>query len=262
MIVTALRRAIGSEWAKLSWRSSLWLVVVPLAIGIPTLLNYGIAKAADLNKINGGGGMDTNNAAYWIIVFSTFILMAGGVTSLCAEFRDRTIDVVYGIAPRRWTLPVAKVVVFGTVSALTVAVTTFGILWGFPYLFPDVWGRVDLFSAGGLRLWIGVPVLTLLVTALGIGLSALIPRPSMVITLVLLWKFGLETFVTFIQGDFGLVLQRYSPFRNAELGVGQLATFDSPFGGANGSLLYFAAICLVIFGLGLWRMTVADPRND
>ena len=83
-------RSIRSELAKLSWRSPLFYALVPLAILIPFGLNAGLAVAAQLNKINGSGGMDTDNAAYWVIVFSTFIMMAGAVTSYCGEFKDRT----------------------------------------------------------------------------------------------------------------------------------------------------------------------------
>lgn len=261
-IVVHLTRGIRSELAKLSWRNPLWYSAVPLAILIPFALNFGIAKAAEMNAINGEGGMDTDNAAYWIIVFSTFILMTAVVSSLCGEFKDGTIETVFAIEPRRWILPGAKLLVFGAISALVVAAVTFGIMGGFPYLFPDIWGRVDLFSGPGLRLWLGIPVLTVLVCALGIGLSALIPRPGLVIMIVLLWKFGLETFVGFLQGDIGTTLTRYAPFKNAELGVGQVTTVESPFGGPTGSLLYFAALCIAVYLIGVIRLSRIDIQGD
>ncbi|MFT4043308.1 MAG: ABC transporter permease [Gordonia sp. (in: high G+C Gram-positive bacteria)] len=260
-VTRQLINAIGSESTKLSWRSPLWYAIVPAAVGIPIVLNGAIAVAAQMNKFNGGGGMDTNNAAYWIIIFSTFILMTGPVTSFSGEFGNRTVEIVFTIAPRRWLLPIAKLVVFGTVAAGASALTVFAILWGFPHIFPDVWGRVDLFSGTGVRLWLGIPILTVLVCALGLGLSVLIPRPSLVIILVLLWKFGVETFVGFVPGDVGLILQKFSPFKNAELGVGQMSSFDSVFGGPTGSLLYFAVLAVAIFALGLIRLTRADVRS-
>ncbi|MGW4366532.1 ABC transporter permease [Nocardia takedensis] len=262
MIATPLLRSVRSELAKLSWRSGLWYTIVPLAVLIPLGLNFGIAKAVEASKFDGGGGMDTDNAAYWIIVFSTFILMSAGVTSLCAEYKDNTVQIAYGIQPRRWLLPVAKLIVFGVISAVTAAVTTVIVLAGFPRVFPDIWGRVELFSAEGLRLWLGIPLLTVLVCALGLGLSALIPKPAVVVTIVLLWKFGLEVFVTFIPGEVGMTLQEWSPFKNGELGVGQMATFDSVFGGENGSLLYFAVLCVAVFVAGTVRSSVLDMKND
>lgn len=255
-------RSVRSELAKLSLRSPLWFAVVPLAVLIPTALNYGIATAVQANQLNGGGGMDTDNGAYWIIVFTTFVLMIGAVSSLCGEVKDDTLQIVYRVQPRRWLLPVAKLVVFGGIGAITSAVAVFVMLGGFPRLFPEIWGRVDILSAEGIRLWTGIPLLTVLICALGLGLSALLPRPGLVVLIVLLWKFGLEVFVSFLPGDLGVTLQQLSPFKNGELGVGQLVTFDSLFGGENGSLLYFAAICVAIFVAGTVHLSVTDQKND
>lgn len=261
MIFTYLVRTVRSELAKLSWRNPLWYTVVPLAILIPVGLNFGIAKAAESNAINGAGGMDTNNAANWILVFSTFILMTGSVSSLCAEFRDQTIENIFTIQTRRWLLVIAKLIVFGAIAAITAALTTFIILWGFPYLLPSIWDRVDIFSAEGLRLLFGVPAYAVLACALGLGLSAMIPKPGLVVMMILLWKFGIEVFITFVPGDLGLFLQQLAPFKNGELGVGQMATFDSIFGGENGSLAYFAALCIVIFVIGTLRLSRNDVRG-
>lgn len=261
MIAIYLLRAVRSELAKLSWRSSIWYAVVPLAIVIPLALNFGIAKATEANKLNGAGGMDTNNAAYWILVFSSFILMAGGVSSLCAEFKDNTVETVFGIQTRRWTLPIAKLIVFGAIAAVAALVVTFLILWAFPQLFPEIWGKVELFSADGVKLLIGVPVYTLLITALGLGVAALVPKPGLVVMIVLLWKFGVEVFVTFVPGDLGVTLQQLSPFKNGELGVGQLATIESMFGGQNGSLIYFAVVCVAIFAVGTVRLSLTDTKG-
>jgi len=261
-VLSHLGRAVRSESAKFSWRNSLWYAVVPLAVLIPVSLNFGIAKATESNTINGGGGMYTNNAAYWILVFSTFILMSGGVSSMCAEFKNNTIETAFVIQSRRWMLPVAKLIVFGVIAAVTALMTTFVILWGFPNLFPSIWGRVDAFSADGIRLLFGVPVFTVLICALGLGLSALVPKPGLVVMIILLWKFGIEVFATFIPGDLGLFVQRLSPFKNGELGAGQLSTIKSLFGGQNGSLLYFAVLCLIVFVAGTVRLSVSDMKGS
>ncbi|MFW0792740.1 ABC transporter permease [Gordonia sp. CPCC 205515] len=257
-----LTRAVSSELAKLSWRSPLWFAIVPLAIVIPVAINFGIAKATQMEAIDGSGGMDTNNAGYWVIVFSTIIMMSAPVSSFSNEFKDRTIEIVFSIQPRRWLLPVAKLIVFGTISAIVIAVTIFGILWGFPHLFPEIWGRVDLWSAAGLRQWAGTAYLAVLICALGLGLAVLLPRPGLVIMVILLWIWGVETFVGMIQGDIGLTLQNYSPFKNATLGVGQITSIESPFGGPNGSLVYFTIIAVAVFVAGLLRLASTDVASE
>ncbi|AUN41797.1 ABC transporter permease [Tsukamurella tyrosinosolvens] len=239
-----LLAAVRSESAKLTWRSPAVAAGTPLAIA--------------RNKINGAGGMDTSNAAYWVLVFSTFILVAGVVYSTAGEFGNGTIDLVLARQPRRWLLPTAKAIVFGGIAAVASGVAVVALLVGFPRLYPDIWGRVDVFSAAGIRLWCGIPICMVLVTLLGVGLAILVPKPGLILTALLLWRFGIEPFVTFIRGDLGLTAQRWSPFRNADLGVGQLSTITSPFGGPNGSLAYFAAISLLIFVLGVVRLARRD----
>ena len=51
-------------------------------------------------------------------------------------------------------------------------------------------------------------------------------------------------------------------FADAPTLVGQLATFDSLFGGQNGSLLYFAAVSVAIFVLGVVRVSRTDVSGD
>ncbi len=251
-------RAVRSELAKLSWRSPSVAVAVPAAIAVPVLINLAIAEAASQNKINGAGGMQTNNAAYWVLIFSTFILMAGPVFSTAGEFGNGTIDAVFARQPRRRLLPVAKAVVFGAIGAAAGLIAVLVLLVAVPRLYPDIWGNVDATSAEGIRLLIGVPCYLGLIAVLAVGLAALVPRPGLILMLVLLWRFGVESFFTFVTGDLGLALQHYSPFRNAELGAGQMSTFDSPFGGPTWSLLYFAVLCALVFGAGVLRIARAD----
>ncbi len=260
--MTGLARAVRSEWAKLSWRSPLWYALVPFAIAIPIAINAALAAAAQMNKINGAGGMDTDNAAYWVIVFSTFILMAGAVTSYCGEFKDGTAEIVFPIAPARWLLPVAKLIVFGAVSGVAVFATTLANLAVLPKVFPEIWDRVDPLDPAGLRLLVGTPVLTVLIVALALGVSMLIPRPGVAIMALLLWKWGVEVFVGFLPGELGIFLQRAALFKNGEMGAGQSPTFDSLFGGATGSMAYFAAVALAVFGVGVWQLQRRDVVTD
>ncbi|MFT4202223.1 ABC transporter permease [Gordonia sp. (in: high G+C Gram-positive bacteria)] len=258
----SLMRSIRSELAKISWRSPVVYALVPLAILIPIAINAAIAAAAQMNKFNGAGGMDTDNAAYWVIVFSTFIVMAGAVTSYCAELKDQTADIVFGISPARWRLPVAKLAVYGAIAMATVFVATLANLAVLPKVFPQIWDRVDPLDADGIHLLIGTPVLAFLIVALGLGVAMLVPRPGVAIMIVVLWKWGVEVFIGFIPGGFGTFLQRIALFKNGEQGAGQAPTFASLFGGPAGSMAYFAAVAVVVFGVGLARLTFRDVSGD
>ena len=260
--MSGLWRAVRCEFGKLPPRNPIWTVTIPLAILIPVLINAGIAKATQADLLKTQGGMDTNNAAYWIIIFTTFILMLGGVSSACSEFATRSVDSYLAIQPKRWIMPVAKLITFGLIAVVTSEITTFGVMWLLPKVFPDVWGRVDVFSADGIRLLLGLPALALFICMLGIGLSMLVRRAGLVVMLVLLWKFGAEVFVVYVPGDFGLILQRLAPFKNGEIGAGQLATFDTLFGNATGSLFYFGALCVLVFIVGVVKLSTRDVPSD
>ncbi|MFE3543843.1 ABC transporter permease [Nocardia sp. NPDC059177] len=257
-----LGRAVRSELAKLSWRSPVWYAIVPIAVALPIVLNASVAIASRMNKLDGSGGMDTNNAGYWVMIFSTIVLMSAGVSSLSNEFKYATVELVYGAQTRRWLLPVAKLIVFGLIAAAATLVTVIVLLAGFPAVFPDVWGRVELTSAAGLRLLWALPVFTFFVSALGIGITGLIPRPGVVVGVVLLWKFGIETFSAMLPVKIGNVVAQWMPFKNGELGAGQYPTMRPIFGGANGSLAYFAVVAAVFFVLGTVRLSRRDFTPD
>jgi ABC-2 type transport system permease protein len=257
-----LGRAVRSELAKLSWRSPVWLAIVPLAVLLPIALNAGLAIATQMNKVNGGGGMDTDNSGYWVMIFSTIVLMSAGVSSLSNEFRYATAELAYCAQTRRWMLPMAKLIVFGLIAAAATLVTMIVLLAAFPAVFPAVWGRVDLASSAGLRLLWGLPIFAFFVSALGIGIAGLVPRPGLVVGAVLLWKFGLEPFSAMLPVEIGNIAQQWMPFKNGELGAGQYPTIHPIFGGADGSLAYFALIASVFFTLGTVRLSRRDLTTD
>ncbi|MEV0856251.1 ABC transporter permease [Nocardia fluminea] len=257
-----LGRAVRSELAKLSWRSPVWFAIVPIAVLLPIVLNASLAIATRMNKVNGAGGMDTDNAGYWVMIFSTIVLMSAGVSSLSNEFKYATVELVYCAQARRWLLPAAKLIVFGLIAAAATLATVVILLAAFPAVFPEVWGRVELTSSAGLRLLRGLPAFAFFVSALGIGIAGLIPRPGVVVGVVLLWKFGIETFSAMLPVKIGNVVAQWMPFKNGELGAGQYPTMRPIFGGAGGSLAYFALIATVFFVLGTMRLSRRDLTTD
>ena len=88
-------RSIRSELAVLSWRSPLFYALVLLAILIPFWSERRSCCRRPAEQDQRLGGMDTDNAAYWVIVFSTFIMMAGAVTSYCGSSGPHRRDRVF-----------------------------------------------------------------------------------------------------------------------------------------------------------------------
>lgn len=257
--MSRLTCAVRAEFTKLAggglWLSPVLYACLPLASLLPLALNAAIAAAAQADLLIGAGGMETGNVSCWTLTFTVLIMMFAAVASTCREYADRTIGAQLSIQPRRWTMPVAKVITYGLLAVVASLVTTLTLLLVFPVVFPDVWGTVEPWTTRGVRQIYGVPLVALLLVALGTGVSLLVRRSGAVIMLVLLWKFGVEFFFTFIPGETGVLLQRLSPFKNAETGAGQQSSIETLFGGPAGSLVYFAVVCLVILLVGVVRLS-------
>ncbi|MET9202592.1 hypothetical protein [Gordonia sp. NPDC003585] len=183
---------------------------------------------------------------------STTTTSAGGVGALESRIAVTVLSLRY-IQPCRWTLLTAKLVVFGVLGAATTAVAVAVTNSVLPRLSPNTWSEVSLFTSEGIRFLWAIPLYTVLLIALGLGLVALIRHTYLVIALVLFVKLGTEAFLLLADIDLGDAFRHYSPFINAESSTGQLQGMPEGIWGVNIAILYYAVFFLAVFGLGLWR---------
>ncbi|MBD0020708.1 hypothetical protein GII33_18955 [Gordonia pseudamarae] len=260
-----LRNAIRAELTKLTWRSGTLWAAVPLSIIIPVLVTGVIAAGnqmiADTNReagpdavqLPGGYSMTPDNSVYWVLFFATFIMMCAAVNSYGTEIKNKTVDLFGFIQPARWTQVVAKLVVFGTIGALSTAAGVVFINGVFPHLFPGSWSDVGLFTGEGVRFLWSIPLYTLLLIAAGLGMVAIVRHTYIVVAFMLFVKLGTEAFLAFADIDLAERVRRYSPFVNAEYSTGQMQGMPDGIWGENIAIGYYAVIFLAVFAVGVWR---------
>ncbi|MGX1807197.1 hypothetical protein ACWIGI_15900 [Nocardia sp. NPDC055321] len=262
--------AIRAELTKLTWRSGVLWAAIPLSIIVPLVLTAGIAAlneaiwdknaaaTPDEVLLPGGYSMTPDNAVYWVLFFSTFFMMCAAVNSYGSEVRSKTVVLFNYIQPRRWTLLTAKLVVFGGLGAATTAVAVLAINGIVPRFSPRTWSEVSLFTPAGIRFVWAIPLYTVLLVALGLGLVALVRQTYIVVAAVLFLKLGTEAALLLASVDFGNALRRYSPFINAEYSTGQMQGMPDGIWGRNVAIAFYATCFLTVFGIGLWRSARVD----
>ena len=109
--------------------------------------------------------------------------------------------------------------------------------------------NLALDNADAWRAVYGVPIFAFLCVALAIAVGALLRQSAGAIALLLLWPLLIESLFGMF-GSFGRNVTPFLPFANADhfLSSGSSTNFHW---GPWGSLFYFAAFVLVIFGISI-----------
>ena len=257
--VTHLLRAVRAEFAKLGHRSPLWYAVLPLAAFIPAALTFGIAKAVQLNKIDAAAAWTPTTPRTGSSCSHVHPDDRRGDLVLRREFRDGTTS---------WPSPSSHADgCYPSPNLSSSAVSRYGLddhhirhHVGYHLLFPRCLGPstcspTTVCAYGSVRRCSRCSSLR------SVSIVGAVPRPGLVVMLILLWKFGVEKFVEFLQGTSESCCSaghRSATPRSAPV---RWVTFDSPFGGALGSMLYFAAIAIGFFIAGVVHLAKADLRS-
>lgn len=265
MLVNTMR----SEWIKLrSTKSFYWTTVLIIAFAVGWALLMGFANgyayqdALDTDNVANlasfGDPADVfgvSTAVSGLQLFGIMIVIVQAVIIVTGEYANGTARISALAAPRRWQLPVAKAIVYGTITAVLFLVM--GIL---SVVLMSVTARAQLadtsladslaLSADGA--WSVLLLLVLesvLVVAIAVGVGYLLRRTAGAVALLLLWVLLLEDLLGAIPkvGDW---ITPYLPFKNMNAGILQEPLADAPWG-VGGSVAYFAVFSLVVFVAGI-----------
>lgn len=165
--------------------------------------------------------------------------------------RGPTADLERFSFPTSWTMPFARWIYYGSITASASAVLVVITLLALPYFFPLVYDGVDLTSDAGIRLVWAVPLYGFGACGFGVGLAGVIGSPAGSIAVLLGCMYVVETAITLVPK--GYELQSYLPFLNGVYGTGQELAFTAPWS-RNGALAYFTVAAVLVFVLGLIRL--------
>ena len=262
---TELRRGLAAEWTRTGGRSFLWLVAIPLTFGLPLLITFGIAAVAErFATIPGQLGVtavSTTNSVYWVITFAGSIMMVTAAFAHAGQWRGNTRDLNAFLLPRAWSAALARWIFYGVLAALATLILLVVVMSALPRLYPVVYGEVTLTDTAGLRFLWTVPIYAFAGCGVGIAAGSAVRSPSAAVAVLLFWVYVAENSMSLL--PHGYELQAYAPFLNAVASTGQELAFLPRFG-ANGSLIYFLLVTVVLFIAAVTLPTLAGrwwPRR-
>ncbi len=218
-------------------------VIAPLGI---TALFFGLA-GPEIPANIGTTQLGTGNGRTVLLVLAVLVT--------ASEFNWGTMRLTFQAVPSRVPVLLAKVTVVGALGLVLGLFDSFAS-WGLASVVaPDA----DLTPHTGAdwRTLLGQGVVFLLTAVLGVGVALLLRSVALSLTLVLVWTQVLEGVIVFIPGV-GKHIYQWMPFYASEqfAGSGGFASgalgLPAPPLGPWGYLGYFAAICVALFGAGLW----------
>ncbi len=251
--------AIAAEWLKLrTVRATKWCLGLLLVLSVAISLAIGLALRStavgdyddSLAGGSGGNGALLAAAAAPIIGFAGLpgfgVLLCGllGVLSVTTEVRFGTLRTTFLAVPRREVALAAKLLVVAATCAAATLLTLVVCLIVFVAVGGGA-GTVSLFGAGA-SIYLAVPVAAAPVSAVGVGVGALLRNAAGAVTVLLIYFVLVENVLSSVPKV--KVVAPYLPFANLQHFL-HVAVADFHWPGWVG-LLYFAAFAAVVYGAG------------
>lgn len=222
---TVLFVAISLGWAAMTGAT------VPVTEGIPTLWAASISMAV------------------YAIGFP--VLMIQAIMLVTTEYRYGVQSVTYLATPRRWTVALAKLLIYAAFAAgLTFLVVAGGFLLA-DALAPAVaaeqfhpWSDEE----ARMILWV-YPAAAAMIVKISQGLALLLRQTAGSVALMLIWFMGLEQLFRLVP-RIGSDIVRFLPFENLNAFTNGIALDGVPWG-PYGSGAYFLAWALALWLFGV-----------
>ncbi|MEV0947935.1 ABC transporter permease [Rhodococcus sp. NPDC049939] len=244
-----------------STRSPWWCTAIIIVLGLGLAAIIGLTARSSINSFNNqvAAGDRTGLEPYLpqmseavggVSGFGVLVLMILATLTVTSEYRFGVIRTTFQAIPHRASVLIAKAGLIGLFGAMLTLVLTFGAYAIAKATAGEEAGAaLSLSNAAAWRSIYGVPMYAFLCVVLAVGVGALLRQTAGAITLLLLWPLLIESlFLLF--GDFGQKVTPFLPFHNANNFLGSSQGIDFHWG-PWGSLVYFAAVVLVVFGASL-----------
>ncbi|APU13601.1 MULTISPECIES: ABC transporter permease [Actinoalloteichus] len=192
---------IRAEFRRLgSTRLWIWGLLAAVACGGLTGL---IAVVGPENSSPPLPGLDTPDGVLLLLGLAgltTFVPALFGTTAMGAEHRHQTITATFLFAPRRWTVLVAKLLVYATAGLayglVVVATAVLGLYAGAAVHGVKLGLPVGALTVTGLRIVLAMA----LFTVLGVAVGALVGNQLLAFVVVGAWFYAVENLLLFVPG--------------------------------------------------------------
>ena len=208
-------------------------------------------------------GIGSDMGLSGFLSFGMMIVMIQAVMLVTTEYGANTSKTTLLATPTRWQVPIAKFLVYGVIASVLAFISnvvgTILAKWSLGWNLEDeeLLSKVGL-GADGLWEQIGRIELYLLLTiAAAIGVGYLVRNTAGGIAIMLLWNLVIEGTLVQLVPKIRDWLPPYMPFTNADAYTGMRDLDGAPWG-QTGSILYFAAWCVVLFIVGVVTLKKRD----
>lgn len=264
---------VKSEWIKLITTKSVWWtsgLIFAFSLAIAALNGVGVAmtyKELDPNDPVAKAGIrevvDLSGSLAGVLLFGVMIVIIQAVINVTAEYGTGTAKTTLLATPKRWRVPLAKVLIYGSITAIvTLLSAVFSVVisrWMMSFQIDDK-ELLDKVSLGADNAWTMIFRLVLyavLVVFVSTGVGYLVRSTAAGIAILLLWDLVVEGLIVPLVPKIRDWLPPYMPFGNMTEAVSMRDVADAPWG-QTGSVLYFAIICLAVFGAGVALLMKRD----
>ena len=234
-------------------RSPWWCTAVAAFIGFGWALMFALIYRG--GRPEGAPKYDASLIVSGAANLGLYVIMIMAALSITTEYRFGIIRTTFQAAPRRWQVLTAKAAFVGFVALMLGEVFAFGAL-GIAKVLNS--SPLSLSTSADWRAVAGVGVIYALASILAVGVGALLRQSAGAIAILLLFPLLVESLIGLIP-KVGDDIQHWMPFLNASnfIGGGN-GNGPSGFMGPWYSLLYFAAVAAVSFGLAIFVVERRD----
>lgn len=249
-----------AERIKLTSVQSPWwcfAVIVALGLGFAAMIGAVARSSMSIDDPAGRFYPTIDTAVSGVTGFGVLVLMILAALSVTSEYRFGVIRATFTAMPNRPLVLTVKAVFIGVLGAvLTGVVGLVAVYLTKAFAGDEAGARLVFDGDSGWRPIYGIPLYAFLAVVLAVGVGTLLRQSAGTIALLLLWPLLIESLFNLF-GSVGRDIMPFLPFMNANhfLGVEQGVEFHW---GPWGSLAYFAAFVLIVFGVAL---LVVDKRD-
>lgn len=252
------RGVLGTEWIKLrSVRSTVWtlLVTAVVGIGLGAIVTSAEAARFDTRSLAARMTFDPTRSSLSGFLFAQLAIGVLGILIVSAEYSTGTIRATFWAVPRRLSVLVAKVLLFGTITFVVGEVVAFaafaigqGVLSGHT-------PTASLSDGSVLRAVISAGLYLVVLGLLALGLATIIrhtaPSISAFVGLLFLLPIIAAVLPSSLSGD----VSRFLPQQIGTVMMTAHYHGSDPFGPWTGFALLcgYAAVTLTVAGILLVR---------
>lgn len=239
---------LTAEFTKLRTTASFWwttALFIVMGLGWAALTGYNTTGTEDIPTL----WADPIVTAVYLIGFP--VLMIQAVMLVTTEYRYNLQSATYMATPRRWTVALAKLLLYSAyAAALTFLVVVVSFFLAKLLAPASASGMFHPFSdeKAAAIMWT-YPAAAALIVFLAQGVALLLQQTAGSVALILIWFMGLENLFRLVP-KVGSTIVRYLPFNNLDAFVNGFDVDGVPWN-SQGSAAFFLAWAVVLWGAGV-----------